>query len=144
MKRIFLDANIWLRLYLADNIEHLNAVKELLAVVETGLLRPYTSTIVFLEVNYVLRSFYKLPVEKTLIYLDKMKGVRNISILETTNLERALTYYRRYKIKFSDCLIAAQVPVGMILTSFDREFERIQEIQVATPQDIITSLSHES
>src|SRR3989338_11091753 len=125
MKSIFLDSNIWLRLFLKDQENQYTQVSNLFKLIEESHLRPYTSTVVFLEVNFVLTSFYSLTKEKALFYLNKIREVRNITIIENENLDNALKYYRHYKIKFTDCLIAAQIPKGLTLVSFDKDFKKI-------------------
>jgi predicted nucleic acid-binding protein len=139
MISLFFDSNIWLRLFLQDDKEHYESVKKLISYTNDGFFRPYSSSIVFLEVNYVLRSFYKLSYEKTLLYLAKIKGTRNITIIDSTDINRALAYYQEYKIKFTDCLIASQIRKDITLVTFDLEFKKIKEIVSQTPKEVLFS-----
>lgn len=136
MTHIFLDSNIWLRYFLQDHPQQFFLVQKLLKDIEESCFRPYTSTIVFLEVHYVLKNFYNLSLGKTLFYLEKMRETRNLTVIEETHLDKALEYYRKYKIKFSDCLIASQLPKNIILVTFDTELPRIKEINVKTPAEL--------
>lgn len=140
MIKIFLDSNIFLRVFLKDNLEHFNQAAQILTLIKEGSIQPYTSSIVFLEVNYVLRSFYKLSMIQTLIYLDSMKTLRNITIFETTHLEKSLEFYKNYKIKFTDCLIASQLRKDIILLSFDEELRKIKEINSQSPAEFLKTL----
>lgn len=141
MIKIFLDSNIFLRVFLKDNQKHYNQATQILTLVKEGNIQPYTSTIVFLEVNYVLRSFYKLSMVQTILYLDSIKSLRNITILETTDLEKSLEFYKDCKIKFSDCLIASQIRKDIILVSFDEELRKIKEIKSQTPAEFLRARS---
>lgn len=141
MIKILLDSNIFLRVFLKDNLEHFNQAAQILALIKEGSIQPYTSSIVFLEVNYVLRSFYKLSMIQTLIYLDSIKTLRNITIFETTNLEKSLEFYKNYKIKFTDCLIASQLRKDITLLSFDEEMRKIKEINSQSPAEFLRGRS---
>lgn len=44
-------------------------------------------------------------------------------------------YYKKYKIKFTDCLIASQLPQDSTLVTFDADFNKISEIIVKKPRD---------
>lgn len=140
MKNIFIDSNIWLRLFLADQKDHYQQVVALIESCQSGLLRPYTSSIVFLEVHYVLRSFYKLDQAKTRTYLEQMRSTRDITVIETTDIDISLSYYRKYSVKFSDCLIASQLRKDIVLATFDNELKKIKEVNVKTPKEVLANL----
>lgn len=140
MTNIFLDSNIWLRLFLRDQEEQYQSCYKLLTEINEGYLQPYTSTVVFLEVNYVLRSFYKLTHERTLLYLFKIKETRNITVYEETDLEKALSYYKNFKLKFTDCLIASQLKKDITLLTFDTEFKKLKGVNSQTPAEFLKSL----
>lgn len=134
--KIFLDTNFWIRLYLEDNPKQLKICKDLIAKIEAGGFQIYTSSIVFLEISFVLKSVYKLPFSKIVEILDSILTLRGITINDKTDIKKALKFYKKYKIKFSDCLIASQLPVNVILVSFDEELPKIKEIVVKKPQEI--------
>ena len=144
MTSIFLDSNIWLRLFLRDEENQYQSCHNLLTQINEGYLQPSTSTIVFLEVNYVLRSFYKLTHEKTLLYLSNIKETRNITVYEETDLNRALAYYKDFKLKFTDCLIASQLKKGITLLTFDNEFRKLKDINSQTPSEFLRSFMKNS
>lgn len=140
MKKLFLDSNLWLRFFLKDNEEQYSTVNKLLSFAEESVFRPYTSSLVFLEINFVLARIYHLSIKKILEYFKAIQQLRNITILESTDLAKALNYYKKYQIKFSDCLIASQVGKGKVLISFDKELKKILEIKTLEPKDFITQL----
>lgn len=141
MTKIFLDSNIFLRLFLRDDEDHYQQTIRLFSLINEGTVQPYTSTIVALEVNYVLKSFYRLSLEKTLHYIDQMRSVRNITLIEITDFEKALQWYKHYKIKFSDCLIASQLRRDITLVTFDEEVKKIKGITVFSPQEFLSQIA---
>ena len=134
--KVFLDTNFLLRLFLKDNQEQFEACYNLISQIEEGEFSVYTSSIVILEVNYVLKSVYKLPFKEIIDILDSILEIRGITVIEKTNTKLALEFYKKYKIKLTDCLIASQLPKNTILISFDEELSRIKEIEVRKPQQI--------
>ena len=135
MKKLFLDTNIWLRFILEDN-EQAKDCRELIAQVEAGKWRVYTSTIVMLEINYVLSSVYKIKRSEVLRDLEAILKTRNLTLIEKTDFNQALKFCRQFGVKLSDCLIAAQLPKKMILVSYDQDFKKLP-ITVKTPANLL-------
>lgn len=136
--KIFLDTNFWVRFYLEDTQEQLAVCRDLISQVEEGSFQTYTSSIVFLELSYVFKSVYKLPFSKIVEILESIFTLRGIIIIDKTDINKALRFYKKYKIKFTDCLIASQLPKNTILVSFDEELVKIKEAIVKKPQEIIS------
>ena len=137
MKKVFLDTNIFLRFFLRDNESQYQNVCKLFAKIEEGNFKPYTSSIVFLELNYVTRKIYKLPIDEVLDYIEAVRKMRGITVIEKTDSSKAINHYKEYKIKLGDCFIAAQIPKGAILATYDADFKKIKEIQSQTPDEIL-------
>lgn len=134
--KIFLDTNVWLRFYLKDERSQFESCQKIISQIEEGKFRAYTSSIVFLEISYVLRSVYSLPFNDVVKILESILEVRGITILNKTDTRQALDYYKKYKIKFTDCLIASQLPKDMILVSFDQDFSKIESINLKNPTNL--------
>lgn len=135
--KIFIDTNLLLRYYLKDDTEQFKACQNLLFQIESGKFKVYTSSIIFLEVSYILKSVYKLPLSEIADILDSIFTIRGITVLEKTNTKLALQFYKKYKIKFTDCLIASQLSNSTVLISFDEELHKIRDIEVKRPQEIL-------
>lgn len=133
--KVFLDTNFLLRYYLKDNPEQFETCKNLILQIEEGKFKVYTSALVFLEISYVLKSVYKFPLSDIIDVLDSIFTIRGITIIDKTNTKIALQFYKKYKIKFTDCLIASQLPKDIILVSFDEELSKIKDIVVKKPKD---------
>lgn len=140
MKKLFLDTNLFLRFFLRDNEAQYQNVYRLFSKIEEGRFKPYTSSIVFLELNYVARSIYKLSIDEVLDYLGAIKKMRGITVIEKTDASKAVSLYRKYKIKLGDCFITVQLPKGAMLISYDEDFKKIKEIKSLTPEETLQEL----
>ncbi len=139
MKKLFLDTNIFLRFFLRDNESHYQNVYRLFAKIEEGIFKPYTSSIVFLKLNYVVRNIYKLPIDEVLDYIDAIKKMRGMTVIEKTDADNAISLYKKYKIKLGDCFIATQLPKEAVLLSYDTDFKKVKEIKSQTPDEVFQS-----
>ena len=137
MKKLFLDTNLFLRFFLKDDENQYQNVYNLFAQIEEGKFKPYASSIVFLELNYVARNIYKLSINEILDYIDAVKKMRGMTIIEKTDAEEATNLYGKYRIKLGDCFIATQLPKGAILVTYDEDFKKIKEIQSQTPEETL-------
>lgn len=107
------------------------------SVVEEGKIRPYTSSLVLLEINYVLSVTYKIAKEEILKDINAILQTRNLVLIEETNFPKAWQLYTKVNVKLVDCLIVSQLPEDIILCSFDQEFRKFEGIQLTTPAELI-------
>lgn len=135
--KIFFDTNIWLRLLLEDDPAQFEETLVLFEAIEQGELNIYTSSIVFLEIHFVLKRIYHKSDQEIIRTFEKIREMRGLVIIEKTNLTLAIKYYQEVKIKFSDCLIASQLPKDMVLVTFDQEFSKISNLKVRQPGDLV-------
>lgn len=133
MKKIIIDTNIWLRFFLKDDKMQFEKVRELISDVEAGKFRTYTSSIVILEIVYVLKNLYKFSFDEMEEVIEAIKNVRGITIIDKTDFEQAYDFFKKYKIKFTDCLIASQVKDDMTLVSYDEDFNKMKDLEVLRP-----------
>ena len=137
MNTIFIDTNVFVRFFVAtDKNQHVES-KALFTFIESGHIRPYTSTLVLLECYYVLSSIYKMPRKTIQNLFDYIIAIRNLTIVETTYLNEALTLWKQTGIKFTDCLIATQIPKGVGLCTYDMEFKKIPNFVIVSPSQIV-------
>lgn len=137
MKKVFLDTNVFLRFFISTDSQKHDKSKELISYIEKGLVRAYTSNVVFLECYYVLVSFYKTPRDKVFEIFTRISGMRNITILEQTDTRQAIALWNQTGVKFTDCLIATQVGKGITLVTYDREFRKLPGLAVAEPEEVL-------
>lgn len=139
MKKVFIDTNIWLRFILRkNNINQYEECHRFFTKIEEGVFVPYTSSIVLLEINYVLKSFYK--VEKNFITqcIRKILESRNLVLIESTNFKNALEINEKTNVKLTDCVIATQVPEKTAVITFDHDFKKIKNIISQTPGEFLS------
>lgn len=138
--KLLIDTNIWIRYIIKDNDRQFAQAKELFAAIDAGVVKAYGSSVVFLEVNYVLKSIYHFKFEEILEVMSSMRNLRDVAILEEVNIDIALKYFKTYRVKFSDCLIASQLREDIVLATFDREMGKIKEVTTKTPSEILAQL----
>jgi len=139
MTRVFIDSNVWLRYFLKDN-DQFESCQKLIQAVEYGQCKPYISSIVLLEVIYVLKSVYKLERIKISEIIGAITDMRNLTIIDKTNSWLAIKMMEKFNFKFADCLIATQVPKRAILATFDQELSKIAGRNCQTPAKILALL----
>lgn len=135
--KVLLDTNIIIRLLVKDHEAHYQEVLELFDLIEQGSIKPYLSNIVILEITYVLQSFYNREGDEVREVIEDLLELRGMSIIEKTDTKKALSLQQKYKVKFTDCLIATQVMDGVTLITFDKDFNKIREIKSVVPADIL-------
>ena len=140
MKKLFLDTNIFLRFFLRDNESQYRNIYILFSKIEEGTFRPYTSSIVLLELNYVVRNIYKLSIGEVLKYMDAVRKMRGMVVVERTDTDKAVSLYKDYQIKLGDCFIATQLPKEALFITYDADFKKVKEIQSQTPEEILQEL----
>jgi len=140
MKKLFLDTNIFLRFFLRDEESQYQNVLKLLSVIEEGKFKPYTSSIVFLELNYVLRNIYKLSVSETVGHLEAIEKMRGMTVIEKTDSIKAINLYKKYRIKLGDCFITTQLKKGSVLVTYDEDFGKVKEVECQNPEIILKKL----
>jgi predicted nucleic-acid-binding protein len=137
--KAFIDSNIWLRFFIPDNEQAYSESKQLIEAIDNGQVQPYTSNIVLLEVNYTLRSVYKLNNLAVTDDLDAILKLRNMTLIEKTYSKKALQLYKKINIKFGDCLIVYQVPKNTTLVTYDQDFKKINSIKSQTPGEFLNN-----
>jgi len=135
MKKLLIDSNVWLRFILEDN-EQAKECKKLIEMIEAGKFRVYTSSIVMLEIGFVLNSVYKIKQVQVIRDLEAIMKTRNLVLLEKTNFVEAFKWHKQFKVKLADCLIGSQLGKNMILVSYDRDFKKLP-VEVVNPGELV-------
>ncbi|HWS23533.1 MAG TPA: PIN domain-containing protein [Anaerolineales bacterium] len=139
MIKVFLDSNIWLR-PLVEESPASTSVIDLFHLIEAGKIKPYTSTIVLIEVAFVLHSVYKISHQDIKKDLFSILETKNLTLIELTNFPQALELHARAGVKLTDCLITTQLPSQTTFISFDQEFKKISTINLKSPREFITQI----
>ena len=138
MEKIFLETSIFIRYFTADDKKKFKDCFRLLEIIENeGKFRSYTSNIVILEILFVLTRVYKFSKKEVLNGIQKILRLRNITLVEKTDTKAALALFKKYNIKYADCLISTQIPKGTKLVSYDADFSKIKTLSPTTPEEFL-------
>ena len=138
--KVLLDTNIFLRFFLRDDEAMYSECQEVLEKISEGKIVPYLSSIALLEFQYVLLGGYKESKGQVIKRINSIMKMRNLVMLDKTGTKSALKLYRKYNVKYGDCLIATQIPKNVPIVTYDRDFKKIKGLQVLTPGEVVSSL----
>ncbi|OGY25122.1 MAG: hypothetical protein A2Z11_01325 [Candidatus Woykebacteria bacterium RBG_16_43_9] len=100
---IFVDTNYFLRFLLQDNEKHFIQANRLLAEGTQGKLKLFTSTVVFFEVHWVLRSYYEKNRTQIFETLREILDLEFIQIEDRSILQSALEMFSKKALSLEDC-----------------------------------------
>lgn len=135
--KIFLDTSVFIRFLTQDDEIKYDECKILFERIQEGVLRPYISQVVILEVIFVLTRLYSFPKQQVLEAIKEVYQLRNITVIEKTDTKKALSLFNIHTIKYQDCLIALQLPNNTTLVTYDKEFNKLLKITVTTPDKLL-------
>lgn len=135
--KIFLDTNIYVRYFIKDDENKFNSIVNLFEQIENSKIKPYTSNIVLLELNYVLSKTYKLDKAQVLVDIQTIiKNTRNLTVIEETDTEKALEIAKKHNIKLADALISTQIRDDIKLCTYDNDFDKLDFIERIEPSSV--------
>jgi len=136
-KTCFLDANIFLRFLTGDDRRKAEACRRLVQRAVDGKLNLTTHPLILAEVVWVLESYYKLPRGEITKKLQMIMNTPNLTVADAHAFAQAVELYSDSKIDLADCFAAAvATQEDCTLVSYDRDFDKLEGIQRAKPEDI--------
>ncbi len=123
---IFIDTNYFLRYLLNDISEHYQEAKKLFLAGAEGRVTLTTSSLVFFEIFWVLRSFYNLDKENIVTALQNVLKLSFIQLLERDILTNALMLFEQKNLDLEDCynLYFAKSQKVDSFKTFDKKLEK--------------------
>lgn len=127
-----LDTNVLVRWLVADDDVQVARVQALLESGRSAGRSYFVPTTVLLELEWVLRSRYRLDKPAILRALNALLETQELDIQAEAALERALHLYRQGRADFADCLhaglcaAAGQAP----LLTFDAQAARLPQVEL--------------
>lgn len=100
---IFVDTNYFLRYLLADDKKQYQTAKQLFLDGSRGKIKLVSSTIVFFEIYWVLKSYYSTPKDKVLRTLNGIIQMQFISFPERDILAEAIKLFHKTTLSLEDC-----------------------------------------
>jgi predicted nucleic acid-binding protein len=107
MKRVFVDANVFLRFFTVDQEGHHDLAVRLFDRAAAGEVRLVTGPPVLFEVAWTLRSSYGLSRDQVLDVLVSVLAARNLELTDKALVADAVQRARAAGVEFADAYIAA-------------------------------------
>ena len=131
-KRRLVDTNLIVRYLVQDHEKHAKAAGKLFDACDRGDVVIVVLPAVLAECVFVLESFYVHPRGDIASALGRLISSPGVEIDAAINLD-ALDRYRKTKVHFVDCLIAATAATEeMPIASFDQDYRKFTDVRVET------------
>jgi predicted nucleic acid-binding protein len=131
-KRRLVDTNLIVRYLVQDHEKHAKAAGKLFDACDRGDVVIVVLPAVLAECVFLLESFYEHPRGDIASALGRLISSPGVEIDAAINLD-ALDRYRKTKVHFVDCLIAATAATeNMPVASFDQDFRKFTDVRVET------------
>ena len=129
-KSYFVDTNIFLRVIIKEDEKTFKECFQALEKIKSGKINAFTSSLVLVEVNWVLSKFYKFSKDKTCLALKSILNLKGLKIIDKHNPFLAISIYEKSNVKFIDALIASNFltdrdKLNIIILSYDKDFDKI-------------------
>ena len=132
-KRRLVDTNLIVRYLVQDHEKHAKAAGRLFDACDRGDVVIVVLPAVLAECVFVLESFYEHPRGDISSVLGRLISSPGVEIGGAAIHLDALDRYRKTKVHFVDCLIAATASTeNMPVASFDQDFRKFSDVRVET------------
>ena len=132
-KRRLVDTNLIIRYLVQDHEKHAKAAGKLFDACDRGDVVIVALPAVLAECVFVLESFYEHPRGDIASALGRLISSPGVEISAVVTQLDALDRYRKTKVHFVDCLIAATAATeNMPVASFDQDFRKFTDVRVET------------
>lgn len=130
-KRRLVDTNLIVRYLVQDRERHAKAAERLFEACDRGDLVIVVLPTVLAECVFVLESFYGQPRGDIATSLSTLISSPSVEIIEAAIHLDALDRYRKTKVHFVDCVIAATASAESIpVATFDQDFRKFADVRV--------------
>ncbi len=130
-KRRLVDTNLIVRYLTQDHEKHAKAAGRLFDACDRGDVVIVVLPAVLAECLFVLESFYEHPRGDIASALGRLISSLFVEIDGAAIHLDALDRYRKTKVHFVDCLIAATAATeNMPVASFDQDFRKFTDVRV--------------
>jgi predicted nucleic-acid-binding protein len=132
-KRRIIDTNLIVRYLVQDNERQAKVAGKLFSACDRGDVVIVALPAVLAECVFVLESFYKHSRGDIASALSRLISSPGVEIDAAATHLDALDRYRKTKVHFVDCLIAATAAAeNMPVASFDQDFRKFTDVLVDT------------
>jgi len=106
MAGYFVDSNVFLRFYTADDVKQQAEAREVFLKAKSGELELFCGPPVFFEIAWVLNSRYKIPLTEILDKLESILAIPNMHVFDEDYVKRAIFLARERNQSYPDAYIA--------------------------------------
>ena len=130
-----IDTNVFLRHFIADDVEKAKAAQALLLRVESGIERVTTSPLVLFEVVFILHRTYKVPKQDVASLVGGLLDYRGLQLAGKELWRDAFAVWLKYPIDFTDAFnVAFMRSVGInAIYAWDRGYSHVKDITRVEP-----------
>jgi predicted nucleic-acid-binding protein len=122
MRKYFVDSNVFLRFYTADDKRQQAAAQEFFFKARDGEIELFCGPPVFFEVAWVLRSYYKISNVDILEMLESMLTIPNLYVYDSDYVKQAIFLARENKQSYADAYIAVTAKIEQVgVATFNRK-----------------------
>jgi len=142
MKKVFLDASVFLRFLTGDDLKKQQAAQAFFECVEKKEVLVYVTDITVCSVVFVLahpERYYKRR-EEIRELLSPLLSLENLKTSNRRVLLRALDIYATHRIDFIGALLKATMEADQADTiySYDTDFDRFPDIRRKEPEELLS------
>ena len=132
-KRRLVDTNLIVRYLVQDHEKHAKAAGKLFDACDRGDVVIVVLPAVLAECVFVLESFYEHPRGGISSALGRLISSPGVEIGGATIHLDALERYRKTKVHFVDCLLAATAAAeDTPVATFDQDFRKFADVRIET------------
>ena len=106
MPGYFVDSNVFLRFYTADDSKQQATAQKMFLKAKAGELELFCGPPVFFEIAWVLKSRYKIPSAMILDKLESILTIPNMHVFDEDYVKRAISLARETNQSYPDAYIA--------------------------------------
>jgi len=106
MPGYFVDSNVFLRFYTADDPKQQAEAQEIFLKAKAGEIELFCGPPVFFEIAWVLNSRYKVPLADILDKLEAILAIPNLHVFDDDYVKRAIFLARENNQSYPDAYIA--------------------------------------
>ena len=135
MKKVFIDANIFLRFLTKDDNSKHEKCKEIFKKAVEGEIVLATSAMVIAELIWTLMSYYKVSKADVIEKISIIVGTESLHLPDKNLIMDALVLYGRKNIDYIDAYNAVSMRRQGLseIYSYDEDFDAIEGIQRKEP-----------
>lgn len=131
--KYFVDTNVFVRIY-EGQIETVEWVRQIKGNNNFEIIVP---AVVIEEIVWLLGKFYQVEKGEIIDFVNAILGMSNVKIKYDYKVSSAVGMFKKYNVKFNDCVIASTMNEKGTIVSNDRDFDRFENIKRVEPKDLL-------